>query len=195
MSMRLKRAPLVAWPLLTVALILGTARGAPIESATGARAADPLLMIKVQGDSVDFRLIDPQGRIALIGVTDRMCAIPNCDVEKSSDFEEPDEEAADSVATAFAAYGGGCYTLEDPAPGRWRLQALAARACDDSCDVWVCMWSMKYVVQDARCSLRPGEAVTWRVTVAPRTARLGHVWARFKLESRTTVPSQSGRKL
>jgi len=119
-----------------------------------------LLMIKVDGDSVDFCLVDPQGRVAVIAVDSAMSGIPDCEVSKSGDDPSNDEEEfdADTSTAPLPLYGGGVFTLEKPSPGEWRLEALARRPCEDSCGVSVAAWSMKNVVQDGNCNLRSGQS-------------------------------------
>lgn len=123
----------MVWMALGVALIVGTVQGSPDTTAVSDSSPDDLLMIKVDGDSVDFRLVDPRGRVAIIAVDSTMCAIADCSVSKSSDnpFHDDSEFEVDSAETTYEAYGGGLFVLENPPPGEWRLEALAARGCEE----------------------------------------------------------------
>jgi hypothetical protein len=152
-------------------------------------------MIKGAADSVDFRLVDPLGRVAVIAVDSTMCAIPECSVEKSSDFRDHDDSDWDPDSLDLRPFGGGVFTLEDPVAGVWYLDALASRGCEDSCGVEVVIWSMKQVVLDGRCWLRPGEGARWRLTLDSLAQREGRVWARIALERRTTIAKLRLRKL
>ena len=171
---------------LAVGLVATMVDGAP-KSATGNQRTESLLMIKCDGDSVDFRLLDPLGRVAVIAVDSSMCSIPGCSVEKRSDNTDQGDSSLDPDSIDLRPYGGGVFSLEDPAPGVWRVDALAARGCEDTCGVEVFMWSMGHVNQDGRCWLRPGGAARWRMTLEPIAQREGRVWARIELEKRTTI--------
>jgi hypothetical protein len=121
----------------------------------------------------------------VIAVDSAESAIPECSVEKHS--WEHDDCAWDPDSVAVRPYGGGVFALDDPRPGVWHLDALAAGGCEDSCDTGVYVWSMKHVNLDARSWLRPGEGVRWRLTMKPLAQREGRVWARLELERRTTI--------
>ena len=144
-------------------------------------------MMKGEADSVDFRLTDPLGRVAVIAVDSAASAIPECTVEMSSWFPDHDDSNWDPDSLDLRPYGGGVFTLDDPQPGVWHLDALAARGCEDSCRTSVYVWSMKHVNLDESFWLRPGEGMRWRLTLSPLLQREGRVWARMEMERRATI--------
>lgn len=180
--------------LLAWVILLGAADIAPVASASGRARTERLLMIKGAGDSVDFRLTDSSGRVAVVAVDSAVSAIPECEVEKSSWFSDHDDSDWDPDSLDLRPYGGGVFTLEDPQPGVWYLDALAASGCADSCDVEVVVWSMKHVVLDAHARLLPGEGVRWRLTLAPLARREGRTWVRLELERRANIAKLGSRR-
>ena len=160
-------------------------------------AVDPegLLMIKADGESLDFRLVDPQGRIAVIALDHSASEVPGCEAKKSSDDWVEDEEDfdADTSTTPRAPWGGGRFTLENPEPGRWWLEALAVRGCDDSCVVTVYVWSMKSVTLETSTSLRSGQSIRWEIQLAPRDQRARGDWVRLALKSKGRLPRTGGK--
>jgi hypothetical protein len=151
-------------------------------------------MIMGQADSVDFRLIDPLGNVAVIAVDSAICGIPECSVERSDAIPDHDDSDFDPDSLNLGPYGGGVFTLEDPAPGVWYLDALAARACEDSCGIGVSVWSTKQIALDASIRLRPGEGARWRLSLAPLAHREGLVWTQMELEHRTTIAKLGSAK-
>ena len=165
--------------LLMVVIVVAAAGAAPED---GQWSTESLLMIQGQADSVDFRLIDPLGRVAVIAVDSAMSAIPECTVEKSSDNPYHDDSEWDPDSIDLRPYGGGVFVLKDPQAGVWHLDVLAARGCEDSCGVDVNIWSMKRVNDSWDGWLRPGEETRWRLTLIPLPERETRVWARMELE-------------
>jgi hypothetical protein len=155
-------------------------------------SAPQLLEMIVQGDSVDFVLIDPVGRVAVLAVDSAVCAIPDCSVDKYSDMamlehDDSDTTMFDTTVAEYPAYGGGVVIFDDPSPGTWRIEARAERECPDSCEVKVTILSIGEppwgVMEDSRSSLHTGESVRWRLTMAARSERAGKPWARLRLDS------------
>lgn len=176
---------------LLLAACLGAAvvHSGPARPRQSALESDNLLMFKVDGDSVDFRLVDPQGRVAVISVDSAMSTIPGCSASKSSWIQDHDDSdwEPDSSANQLAEYGGGSFDLDDPPAGEWLLEALATRGCKDSCTVWVGMWSIKNVNQDEWRTLRPGQSAQWLLTISPRAARATRVWASIKFQGLRSI--------
>jgi hypothetical protein len=152
-------------------------------------ASRRILVILVTGDSIDFRLVDPAGRIAVIAVDSAMTSIPDCDVEKSDAVRDHDDSDfdPDTATVVDAHYGGGTFALGDPAAGRWLLEAIAARGCLDSCEVTGVIWDahkQMNVNAEIRCALRPGQVTAWKIDLAPRAVRPSRTWATITQEHR-----------
>lgn len=168
----------------------GVALAWPVHAANqakqSARDAGRILVIQVNSDSVDFRLVDPDGRIAVIAVDSAMSAIPDCDSEKHSWFQDHDDSAWDPDSVEAAPYGGGTFSLVDPAAGEWKLEAIASRGCLDSCEVTGLFWEagtkQMNVNEEIRRVLLAGEAATWKIELAPRAVRPSRTWAKITLE-------------
>jgi hypothetical protein len=180
--------------MLPAVLVVGL-----VEAGSEREGADPprtesLLMIMGESQVADFRLVDLQGRVAVIAIDSAMCAIPGCSVSKDSDFPDHDEANFDPESLATLVYGGGVFTLEEPPGGVWYVEAFAARGCEDSCRVGVFIWSMKHVNQNGACWLRPGEGARWRMILAPPDQREGRVWARIELERKARIAKLGPRK-
>jgi hypothetical protein len=157
------------------------------------------LEVTVEGDSVDFVMVDPAGRVAVLAVDGTECAIPDCFVRKASDLamedhDDSDTTASDTNGVEYPAYGGGYFSLDNPAPGTWYVEARAERECPDSysCAVAVRIMSVAdsgpspAVLEDSRSSLRTGESVRWRLTIGPRSKQIGKAWAHVRLVSGPT---------
>lgn len=175
-----------AW-LALAPLIVATSVAAPMAEPPKpvVERWEAVLTFKADAESVDFRLVDPMGRVAVVAVDSTMCDIPDCSAAKTSDFPDHDDSEVDSLddeEVEWKQYGGGTFSMTEPAPGVWYLEAIASRECPDSCEVSLLMWSSRAVNQDTRVSMHQGDRVRWRVTMDPRDKREGRVWARFELD-------------
>ena len=177
---------------VTLSGVTAVATGA---AATGAKPiawvpeTEDFLVIQVSGDSVDFRLADPQGRIAVVAVDSAMSGIPDCDVSKSSDEPSNDEDRfdADTSSGPPPRYGGGAFMLQNPPPGEWRLEAFARRSCRDPCTASVLAWSTKNASLDGACTLRSGQLARWSLLLDTLDVRKHQSWAHLKLQFRGKI--------
>lgn len=188
-------------PLALVVLLMSPPALAPASPPKRSATDDSrrVLVVLVNGDSIDFRLVDPAGKIAVIAVDSTMSAIPDCDVEKSEYERDHDDSDFDSdTATVVGAhYGGGTFSLVDPAAGRWLLEASAARGCLDSCEVTGVIWDAHVqmnVNEEIRRTLQPGQVAAWKIDLAPRAVRPTRTWATITQERRVrSTRSPRGR--
>jgi hypothetical protein len=151
-----------------------------------------MLMITVEGESLDFVVTDPTGHVAVLAVDSARCEIPGCELTTYRDMEALDHDDSDTTSTdsaeAPARYGGGNIMLIDPVPGVWSIEAHASRSCREfSCQAEVVVADIgegNLGVNEAyRGFLRTGESIAFRMILAQRPARVTKNWVRLRPES------------
>ena len=192
-GMDMTRCPWCVCALLAAGLVGFAAIGrcGPGKPAAEETESPRYLQVTLMGDSVEFVLVDPVGRVAVLGIDSSSCGIPDCRVEKYSDLAMDDHDDSDSTAldrepSDYPVYGGGLITLENPEPGTWRLEGRAVGVCPDTCEAKVYLRDLDDQTTDtmdaAGASIPTGESVTWRLTVTRRSNRGGAPWAYLRPE-------------